>query len=71
MLHPILIPLLAVDLHALHEVATVFIIEPIGRDTKCVVMVDSDVDVVEPWRDDEKDRLRDYRVETELLPDEP
>ena len=69
MLYPILVPLLAVNLHTLHEVATVFVIEPLGCDTKCVVAVDSDVDVVKPWRDDEEDRLRDYRVETQLLPD--
>lgn len=71
MFHPILVPLLAVYFHTLHEVATAFVVEPVGCDAKRVVMVDSDVDVVEPWRDDEEGRLRDYRVETELLPDKP
>lgn len=71
MLHPILIPLIAVDFHALNVVAAAFVVEPVGRDAKRVVVVDGDVDVVEPWRDDEEDRLRDDRVETELLPDEP
>jgi hypothetical protein len=52
MLHPILIPLLAIDLYALHEVATVFVVESLGRDMKCVVTVDSDFDVVKPWRYD-------------------
>jgi len=71
MLHPILIPLLAVNLHALHEVAAALVVEPVGRDAKRVVVVDGDVDVVEPRRDDEEDRLRGDRVETQLLPDEP
>ena len=71
MLNPILVPLLAVDFHTLHKVATALVIEPIGRDAKRVIVVDSDVDVVKPWRDDEKDRLRGYRVEAQLLPNKP
>jgi len=70
-LYLILIPLLAIDLHALYEVTTILVVEPVGRDAKCVVTVNSNVDVVEPWRDDEEDGLRDYGVETQLLPDKP
>lgn len=71
MLHPILIPLLAVDLDALNKVAAAFVVEPVGGDTKCVIVVNGDVDVVKPWRDDEEDRLRDHRIEAYLLPDKP
>jgi hypothetical protein len=70
-LYPILVPLLAIDRHTLHEVTTAFVIKPIGRDTKCVVTVDSDVDVVKPGRADEEDWLRDYWIETQHLPHKP
>jgi len=71
MLYPVLVPLLAVDLHALYEVTSAFVIEPVGYNTECVVTVDSNVDVVKPWRDNEEDWLRDYRVKTKLLPNKP
>ena len=71
MLYPVPVPRLSVDLHALHKVATAFVVEPVGRDAKRVVTVDSDIDVIKPWRDDEENWLRDYWVETQLLPDKP
>lgn len=71
MFHPILVPLLAVNLRALHEVTAALVIESFSRDAECVIAVDSDVDVVKPWRDNKEDCLRDHRVETQLLPDKP
>jgi hypothetical protein len=71
MLNPILAPLLPINPHALHEVTTSFIVEPIRHDTECIVVVDSDFDIVEPRRADKEDWLSNNRIEPELLLDEP
>jgi hypothetical protein len=71
MRNPILVPLLPIDPHALHEVTAFFIVESIGHDTEGIVAVDRDVDIVEPRRADEEYWLGNNRVEAQLLPDEP
>jgi hypothetical protein len=71
MLDPILIPLLPIHLDTLHVITLLLVVQTIGGDAEGIVAVDSHVDIVEPRRAEQEDRLRDNGVETQLLPDEP
>lgn len=62
MLDPILIPLLPIDLDALHIITSFLIVQTVGGDAERVVTVDGHVDIVEPRRAQEEDRLRDDGV---------
>jgi hypothetical protein len=71
MIDPILIPLLPVDLDALHVIALLLVVQTISGDAESVVAINSHVNIVEPRRAEQEDRLRDDGVEAQLLPDEP
>lgn len=70
MLNPILIPWLAVDLHRL-DIVTIRIVKIIRRDPQGPIIIDSHIDIREPRGFEQVNRLRDDRIETEHLPDEP
>lgn len=62
---PVLRPGLAVDLDALHVVP---LVQPVRRDPQRLVAVDGHVQVWEPWRAQQVDGLRHYRVQADELP---
>lgn len=69
MLKPILRPILAVYRHGLNIVAVRS--EVVGHDLQSAVAIDCHVDVREPRRAEQIDRLGDYRIDAEHLPNEP
>ena len=69
-LEPILGPALPIDLHALHEEA-VLITQARRRNPQRLVPIDSHVDIVEPRRFDQVNRLCDDWIHAHHLPDQP
>jgi hypothetical protein len=59
MLDPVLIPLFPIDLDTLHVIALLLVVQTIGGDAESVVAINGHVDIVEPRRAEQEDRLRD------------
>lgn len=75
MIKPILGPRLAVDLDALHKVLRLSqrsrVTRAVAPNPQILVSVDSDIDVVEPWRPEQIYRLRHDRIQAQHLPNKP
>lgn len=69
MLEPILVPLLPIDLYALHVVTVLPLTIRCYSDRG--VPVDSHIDVLKPWAFNQIHWLRCYRVQPNHLPDQP
>lgn len=67
---PVLVPIPSVDLDRLYEIA-VGVVQIRGRDAQSTVPIDGHVDILEPGRVDQIDRLCDNRIKPYHLPDEP
>lgn len=63
MLNPVLLPRLAVGFYALYEETSVFVVKSIGCYAEGGIAVDGHVDVREPGRADQEDRLCYYGVQ--------
>lgn len=73
MLEPVLDPLLAVDTDSTHvkAVAAGNVVQPARSNAQCLVVIDCQIDVVEPGARYEVYWLRRDGVEPNHLPDEP